>query len=679
MSRSGAALLLVLLFGCSASTAGGDGGVTDAGSDAGSNRPLGAWLDGEGLHASVLSQRATRIELSLFDSATAPAPLLTAELVKGAGDRWSVTVPAGQLPSGTLYYGYRAWGPNLPDPVDAQGNRFDPTRLMIDPWARELSHDPFPVGQPKGVVLTQLEYDTGTRPSRPLADDVVYEVHLRGLTMNDPDVAAACRGTYAGAAQKAAYLRALGVTAIELLPIHETQNDANDVDPNSASGDNYWGYSTLAYFAPDRRYACDKSPGGPTREFAAMVKAFHEQGLKVFLDVVYNHTAEGSGASRSLRLLDNAGYYELQADRTRYVDNTGVGANVNVVNPMAQELILGSLKWWHETLGVDGFRYDLAAVLGNTCSEGCFSYSKDGFLARIPRELPLAAHLAEPWGIGAGTYQLGNFPAGWADWNDTFRDGVRRVQNKLGVEAVTPATVRELWSGSPARFSGPGRLSVNYVVSHDGFTLKDLYSCNVKDNAQPWPHGPSNGGDDNNNSWDHGGDPVRQRAAARTGLTVLLTAAGVPMFTGGDELLRSQRCNNNPFNIDSVGNWVDWAGLTAANADVQTYVTRLLAFRAAHAGLRSGPRAWQRPDGAEPDAAYWNDAGNTYLGFHAGEVFVAWNWGTAPVTAVMPGGASWALVGESGSGVFHAPGSEVAVAGAAYPLAARSVGVFVAR
>jgi glycogen operon protein len=361
------------------------------------------------------------------------------------------------------------------------------------------------------------------------------------------------------------------------------------------------------------------------------------------------------------------------------VDNTGIGANVNVANPMTQALILGSLRWFHETLGVDGFRYDLAPVLGNTCSEGCFTFDKNGLPARIARELPNAAHLAEPWAFGTGTYQLGNFPAGWADWNGEFRDGVRRVQNKLGVEAVTPATVRELLSGSPAKLSGPGRASINYVVSHDGFTLRDLYACNVKDNAQAWPYGPSNGGDDANLSWDQGGDAVRQRAAARTGLTVLLTAAGVPMITGGDEVLRTQRCNNNPFNVDSVGTWIDWATLGAAHADVQTYAQRLLRFRAAHAGLRSGPRTWQRANGAEPDGAYFGDPANTFLGFHAGEVFVAWNWGTAPVMAVMPGGAGWALAFESGTGASYEPGGEVAVSGGSYALGARSAAVFVAR
>ncbi len=660
-----------------------DAGTPDAGpADAGSVvAPLGAWLEADGLHASVLSQHATRIELSVFTGASDTDAALKVDLGRGAGARWSVVVPSAALPQGTLYYGYRAWGPNVDAgvAVDSNGNRFDPSRLLIDPWARELSHDPFPARGPvKALVLTERTFDTGARPSRAFQDDVVYEVHLRGLTMNDPDVPAACRGTYAGAAAKAQYLKELGITAIELLPIAETQNDGNDVNPNSASGDNYWGYSTLAFSAPDRRYACDKSPGGPTRELAAMVKAFHDAGLKVFLDVVYNHTSEGSGGLQSLRLLDNASYYELQTDKTRYVENTGVGANVNAANPLAQELIIGSLKHWHETLGVDGFRFDLASVLGNSCTQACFAYEKNGFLARIARELPSAVLIAEPWGIGTGTYQLGNFPDGWGEWNDTFRDGVRRVQNKLGVDAVAPGTVRELWSGSLAKFDGARHWTVNYVVSHDGFTLRDVYACNLKDNMQPWPYGPSNGGDDNNHSWDQGGDAAAQKAAVRTGLSVLLTARGVPMFTGGDELMRTQYCNNNPFNIDSVAMWVDWAGLRASNADVQAFARKLLAFRAAHPSLRTGARMWQRANGAEPDGAYLGDAANTFLAFHAGEVFVAWNWGTQPVNAVLPGGSNWALAGDSATGTFHDPGSEVAVS-VSHPVAPRSVAVFVAR
>jgi glycogen operon protein len=395
--------------------------------------PLGASYDPEGhaFHFRIRSARATRLEVSLFDQPLDAAAKLTVVLRNDVGgDTWSTTVKQSVVSAAaigaTVYYGYRAWGPNWPydtgfEPgttrgfvadVDSAGNRFNPNKLLIDPYAHEISQDPLSPGHvdssvyavgstnrtkdsapsaSKGIVLTETTYDFGAKPGRPFADDVVYEVHVRGLTMNDQATNPACRGTYAAAGQKAAYLQTLGITALELLPIEETQNDTNDLSPSS-SGDNYWGYSTLADLAPDRRYACDKSPGGPTREFAAMVKALHDKGIKVFLDVVYNHTAEGGGASLlSWRGLDNASYYELSSSGQGFTDNTGIGANFNVANPIARDLVLDSLHYWTSELGVDGFRFDLAAVLGNTCTSGCFTFSAtdpSGILQRAVNELP---------------------------------------------------------------------------------------------------------------------------------------------------------------------------------------------------------------------------------------------------------------------------------------------------
>jgi len=486
---------------------------------------LGAHWDaaGDAVDFRVASGAATRVELWLYDQPTGAershVPMALAEGV------WSAHVAAADA---APYYGYRVWGPNWTyDPawqpgsqlgwladVDADGNRMNPNKLVFDPYARELSHDPttpaqadgtpYAVGThraldsaavaPKGIVLHD-DPPAAVHAARALRDELIYEVHLRGFTKADA-AAGACAGTYAGAATRAAYLAQLGVTAIEFLPIQETQNDRNDVDPASDSGDNYWGYSTLAYFAPDRRYACDQTAGGPTREVRAMVDAFHAAGIEVYLDVVYNHTAEGGGSSiLSLRGLDNAGYYQLDAAGTGYTNSNGVGADVAGDKPLAANLIVDSLHYWRDQVGIDGFRFDLAPVLGNTCGPGCFAFDPQGLPARIARELPGVPLIAEPWGVVANSYEVGNFPAGWSEWNDQVRDGLREDQNQAGVVAVKPSALVAHLSGSPELYAPRGpTASIDYLVSHDGLTLNDLYACNGSNNAQAWPYGPSDGG-----------------------------------------------------------------------------------------------------------------------------------------------------------------------------------------
>jgi len=549
----------------------------------------------------VYSSRASRIELDLFVVDYGAPEVATYPLTKDASDVWSVTVPASALQAagvnGRVFYGYRAWGPNWPyssswvkgsaagfiTDVDASGNRFNPNKLLFDPYALELSHDPinpnnsdgtvFASGASyrtldsgpkatKGIVLATDTSSVGAKPTRPQKDDIIYEVHVRGLTEADTSIPAAYRGTYRGAALKVGYLANLGVTAVEFLPVQETQNDANDVVPDSTAGVNYWGYSTLNYFAPDRRYASDRSAGGPTREFKAMVKAFHDAGIKVFIDVVYNHTGEAGAWNPtdttvynlySVRGLDNPTYYSLTADMQYSWDNTGVGGNFNTYNPIAQNLIVDSLAYWRDTMGVDGFRFDLAAVLGNTCQDGCFNFDKldpNNALNRIVRELaPRSAVggsgvdlIAEPWAIGGNSFQVGGFPTGWSEWNGLYRDTLREAQNELGVAAVSVATLATRFSGSADLYQNNGRSpwnSVNFMVAHDGFTLKDLYSCDNPNNGQPWPFGPSDGGSTSNDSWDQGGAAADQRRAARTGLAFVMLSAGTPMMTGGDEYLRS--------------------------------------------------------------------------------------------------------------------------------------------
>jgi glycogen operon protein len=542
---------------------------------------------------------------------------------------------------------------------------------------------------PKGIVLAGDTQLIGTKPTRALKDDIVYEVHVRGLTRNDAGINALYRGTYKGAGLKAAYLASLGVTAVEFLPVQETQNDTNDADPNSDTGDNYWGYMTLNYFAPDRRFAYDKTAGGPTREFKEMVKAFHDQGIKVLIDVVYNHTGEGGAWNPAdpttynlygMRGLDNPVYYSLTTDKQSSWDNTGVGGNYNTHNPVAQNLIVDSLAYWRDTLGVDGYRFDLASVLGNTCEHGCFNFDKmdpANALNRIVTELPPRPSaggsgvdlIAEPWAIGGNSYQVGGFPTGWAEWNGIYRDTVRKAQNKLGSEVITTGQLASRFAGSSDLYGDDGRKpwhSVNFITAHDGFTLKDLYSCNGKNNNQAWPLGPSDGGDDNNNSWDQGSIASNQRQAARTGLALMMVSAGVPMLVGGDEALRSLNCNNNPYNLDSSANWLNWSW-NADQSNFQAFAKGMISFRKAHAALRPTnfyagndnngnvmeQVRWFKPNGAQADAAYFNDPANhaiawrvdgSELGDSTSAIYVAYNAWSGQVNFTLPwpgNGKSW--------------------------------------
>jgi len=715
---------------------------------------LGAKYDSAAANITfrIYSSRASRVELDLFSAGYGQAELAKYLLAldPNTPNVWQVTVPVSAIKaagiSGTVYYGYRAWGPNWPysaswskgsstgfvTDVDTAGNRFNPNKLLYDPYALELSQDPvnatwtdstvYASGAlyrtrdsgpyvPKGIVLPNGSTSTGTKPTRAQKDDIVYEVNVRGLTRNDASIASAYQGTYKGAALKASYLASLGVTAVEFLPVQETQNDANDNTPNSTVGQNYWGYSTLNYFAPDRRYSSDKSAGGPTREFQAMVATYHAAGIKVYLDVVYNHTGEGYAWSStdnttynvmSYRGLDNPTYYELTSDNQSSWDNTGVGGNYNTYNTIAQNLIVDSLYYWNQTMGVDGFRFDLASVLGNTCTQGCYNFSSSDTntaLNRIVRELPPRPAaggsgvdlIAEPWAIGGNSYQVGGFPAGWSEWNGIYRDTLRQAQNQMGVTPVTPSQLATRFAGSSDLYQGSGRSpwnSVNFMVAHDGFTLKDLYSCNGSNNSQAWPYGPSDGGSTNNISWDQGGGASDQRAAARVGLAFMMLDAGTPMITGGDEFLRSINCNNNPYNLDSTGNWLNYSWSTD-QSNFNAYAKGMIAFRKAHPALRpatwytAAQLAWYTPAGTTPDSTYWNSASNhdiayvlngSLLGDTASAIYVGYNGWSASVNFTLPSpgsGKSWYRVTDTcawdeGTGQVTAPGSETFIGGQGY-------------
>jgi glycogen operon protein len=653
---------------------------------------LGGQLIANGTAVSfrVFSANATRMEVNLFRQSHGAAPVARYTMSKvGATGLWQVSVPVATLrtlgfdidPASetklftNVFYGYRAWGPNWPyvagwqpgsssgfiADVDTAGNRFNPNKLLLDPYTLEITHDftssavsPALVNAtlfasggisdagvadrqrdsgnlaPKGVVAMPYgrafsALSAGTRPNRAIKDDIIYEVHVRGLTQNDATVGA-CKGTYAGATAKIPYLQQLGITAIEFLPIHETENEANDLNhaptnrsSTSTSGDNYWGYMTTNFFAPDRRYACDKSIGGPTREFAAMVKAFGAAGIKVFTDVVYNHTSEGGvwgsepGKANmwSYRGLDNSSYYLLTrapgtpTDRAWYYDITGTGNTMNTRHPRVQQLIIDSLRYQRERLGVDGFRFDLGIALVNKYDNNTNPSDPQRFyfdrldantaLAKVAATFPGVFLSGEPWGLAPGGqgYQLGQMPAGFSEWNGGFRDVLRRAQNKYGVKDwdATRGSIATRVAGSSDLFgdAGDGRnrpwYSVNFLNVHDGFTLKDVYSCNNQNMNQPWPYGPGDGGTADEDSWDQGANAAQQRLQARTGFALLMLSGGVPIFNGGDEFLRSINCNNNPYNLDSSGNWLNWS-LSTEQQHFLAFAKAMIQFRKNQPALR---------------------------------------------------------------------------------------------
>ena len=721
----------------------------------------------------VYSSQATRIVLYLYSAGYGVQESATYALTNEGGGVWQVVVPVSSIQNagitGAVYYGYRAWGPNWPynaswtkgssagfvSDVDSSGNRFNPNKLLLDPYAREISQDPlntsnqnpdiFATGgtvdsafgkayrlidsgtyAPKGIVLASSTQSTGTKPTRAQKDDVIYEVNVRGFTKQDSSIPSQYQGTYYGAGLKASYLASLGVTAVEFLPLQETQNDANDVVPNSDANQNYWGYMTEDFFAPDRRYAYNKSAGGPTAEFQAMVQAFHNAGIKVYMDVVYNHTAEGGSWSStdpntateySWRGLDNTTYYELTAGNQYFYDNTGIGANYNTYNTVAQNLIVDSLAYWSNTMGVDGFRFDEGPILGNACLNGAAESGapncpNGGFyfdaadpnvaVNRILKEFTVRPATggsgldlyAEPWAAsGSNEYQLGGFPKGWSEWNGLFRDSVRQAQNELGNMTIYITQDANDFSGSSNLFQASGRApwnSTNFIDIHDGMTLKDVYSCNGANNNQAWPYGPSDGGISNNYSWDQGmsagtGTAVDQRRAARTGLAFVMLSAGTPMMQGGDEYLRSLQCNNNAYNLDSTANWLNYSWSTD-QSNFYNYAQRLIAFRKAHPALRpvtwytSSQVVWYEPSGAVADSSYWNNTSNYAIAYtvngssfgDSNSMYIAYNGWSGSVTFTLPApptGTNWYRVTDTcdwndGPNTFVTPGNETLIGGA---------------
>lgn len=588
--------------------------------------PLGAHVTGKEVTFAVYSKHATRIMLELYNAPTGEDAAQEFWMVKNPSDHiWRAKI--GNLPAGT-FYAFRCFGPNwdyspnwrrgnssegfLSD-VDNQGNRFNPNKVLFDPYARELTHDKetlemltegenggmYGTGDglyrnmprrsidtgrwaPKSIVIHN-HTGVGRRPAIPAEKAAIYEAHVRGLTQHasaanlknllsgiagfetTPNIPAEYLGTYKAAGMMAPYIKALGFTTIEFLPVHETDNDTN---PDSKAGGNYWGYMTQSFFAPDRRYAQDKTPGGPTREFKEMVKAFHDQGIEVYLDVVYNHSGEGGNWGDvnttgfvSLGGFDTPEYYVL-TDSNYLVDGaTGCGNQINYSSQAAQNLLTDSLTYWITEMGIDGFRFDLAPVLGRT--PNAHSRQDWGAQKQFSQQSPLLTKIrdlgqqhnvemiAEAWDLWG--YEVGNFPTGWGEWNGRYRDEIRRYMKGDG---NTQGFI-DMLNGDYSHFQdqgGPQR-SINFIVAHDGFTLMDLVSYNQKNNQQTWPFGPSDGGNDTNESWDSMGNQTLRRQRLRNFWAIQFMSRGIPMVVWGDELGRTQNGNNNPYNLDSVATW----------------------------------------------------------------------------------------------------------------------------
>ncbi|WP_294429652.1 chitobiase/beta-hexosaminidase C-terminal domain-containing protein [uncultured Treponema sp.] len=636
-------------------------GTTDGFGWASGTWALGAHVDGENTTFALYSANATKILLEIYGSAYGTEAMYDYWMVKGSDNVWRAKL-SGDL-TGAIY-AFRCWGPNwdfssdwkrggssegFVADYDASGNRFNPNKVVYDPYAREMTHDVSnaaaiaaykttnttyelakpeyailssgqPVGStkkwreydsgtiaPKGYIISDAPY-SGTKPGIPASQARIYEAHVRGITQhpsssnlssilngidgfeNVSDVPAQYRGTYKGAAYMAPYLKALGINTIELLPVHETDNDAN---PDDSAGGNYWGYMTFGYFAPDRRYSYDKTAGGPTREFKEMVDAFHNEGIEVYLDVVYNHSGEGGtwhgNATKwengvevpvpdydagkqctvvSMRGIDNQTYYSLVSDKKwSYWETTGCGNNLQCDNSVVRQFILDSLTYWIQDMGVDGFRFDLAPVLGR---EGNGTWNFSSTATTLTQIASLGASnsvemIAEAWDCQwPGGYKIGKFPDGWGDWNGVYRDVVRKYVGGAGTTETKADYDNVLYSlnignalyGSSDVF-GTYRPSVNMIDAHDGFTLADLSSYAGAGNAcngNAWPFGPSDGGNGDTNYI-----PINtqtgHRQINRNYIALQMVTRGIPMIVWGDEFGRTQNGNNNPYNIDSVATW----------------------------------------------------------------------------------------------------------------------------
>jgi len=592
---------------------------------AGRPTPLGATPDEHGTNFAVFSANATAMTLCLFDENGVETQI---DLPEHRSEIWHGHV-AGIRP-GQLY-GYRAYGPFRPE----EGHRFNFNKLLLDPYARNVTGQPqwhdalYERGKkapdrrdsapyaPRGIVTPPTLDPVEGRPNTHLDQTVIYEAHLKGLTMQHPGIVDP--GTIEAAASDAIieHLLKLGITAIEFLPLQFFLNDHFLVKKGLV---NYWGYQPLGYFAPDPRYL----PGGDITATRRMVDRFHQAGIEVILDVVYNHTGEGDhkGPTLSFRGLDNASYYRLMPEPQHYVNDTGTGNTLQTEHPMVMRLVLDSLRYWVTVLGVDGFRFDLGASLARTP----YGFDRNAPILQAMRQDPILAEtklLMEPWDIGPGGYQLGAFTPPFLSWNDKFRDGVRRFWR--GDAAMAPDFASRI-TGSALQFDHSGRRatsSLNFLTAHDGFTLEDTVSYAKRHNAANKEGGRDGHPENYSDNLGVEGpteDPAILRARARRKrnmMATLLLSQGTPMILAGDEMGNSQRGNNNAYNQDNPTGWIDWSG---KNSDFQAFVERLIAFRRAHPIVRqsrflhSQERTdglpdlfWRRIDGTSMTDADWQN------------------------------------------------------------------------
>jgi isoamylase len=624
--------------------------------------PLGATWDGEGVNFALFSAHADAVDLCLFD-ATGQHEIARLRLGEYTDQVWH-----GYLPEARpgLLYGYRVHGPWRPQ----DGHRFNPHKLLLDPYAKSLhgtirwsdAHFGHRVGarreredltldrrdnartMPKCRVLdTAFTWGDDRRPDVPWAETIILELHVRGMTMLHPGIDPAQRGTLAALVAPPVIddLHRLGITAVELMPVQAFIDDRHLVQQGLV---NYWGYNTIGFFAPEPRYLASRTAA----EFKTAVKRLHDAGIEVLLDVVYNHTGEGdhTGPTLSLRGIDNASYYQLAADRSLYLDFTGTGNTLNLDHPRVLQLVMDSLRYWVCEMHVDGFRFDLAPALARERGE----YRRDGSFFSAVRQDPVLSRvklIAEPWDLGPGGYQLGNFPSGWAEWNARYRDAVRRFWK--GETGMVPELASRL-AGSSDIFGREGRrpwASINFATCHDGFTLQDLVSYNAKHNAA---NGEGNrDGSDANHSWNFGieGPSDDPRIAAlrdrqkRNLLATLFLSLGVPMLLMGDALGRSQRGNNNAYCQDGPISWLAWQNVRPEDETLREFVRFLIHLRRRHS-VFSRPRffrgeavsaeglkdiTWLTPEGREPTQEDWNNPAARCLGYvlggAAGEFFTA--------------------------------------------------------
>jgi glycogen operon protein len=620
---------------------------------------LGATWDGEGVNFAIFSEGATRVDLCLFESPEAEVESTRLQMTEQTDYVCHAYIPG--LKPGQLY-GYRIDGPFDPK----QGFRYNPNKLLLDPYAKAVNGNikwsnalfSYPVvsgkadrdlkmdkrdsaaGMSKAVVIDpRFDWEDDTRPDTPLHRSIIYEMHVKGFTIQRPAIDPELRGTYAGLASPAAvdYLKGLGVTAVELLPIHHFVHDKGLLDGGLR---NYWGYNSIGFFAPHSEYSSSGSLGEQVREFKAMVKALHAAGIEVILDVVYNHTAEGNqyGPTLGFRGIDNRAYYHLVADNLRYyMDYTGTGNTFNISHPRTLQLVMDSLRYWVTDMHVDGFRFDLAAAL----ARGLYETGRlSSFLDTIHQDPTLSQVklIAEPWDVGEGGYQVGNFPVKWAEWNGKYRDAVRDFW-RGGSESDKGSLVADVayrLSGSSDLYQHNGRspaASINFVTAHDGFTLNDLVSYNEKHNKA---NGENNrDGTNDNRSWNCGvegptDDPeinALRDKQKRNFLATLLLSQGVPMFLHGDEYGRTQQGNNNAFCQDNETSWMRW-DWSDDQRELYEFTRKLIALRKEFPvlhrrkffqgrsirGTDVRDIRWIRPDGQDMTEQEWSRSATQVLG-----------------------------------------------------------------